>query len=291
MEYFIVIVEYFIVFVLVFLSACFLSNLPKKWLLILIIATLLIMTLLSEINTKIDIFHNSALIIACFYVILMAFWFNDGSANLSVVYALIALFICGALSVLITSFLYPFWGNIAYEEVTREIEKGWWIFSYTEQIKEIVPRHNIVSLLDKTAMIAGPVEELAKLFSVLLLMRNQLTSRRISLFYVVLCALGFAMIENIYYFIMYDKVLFIRANPAHAIFSAIWGGALGSWLAKEKSFYYFLWMLIAGMGLHAIWNLLAITNPDFFVYIFILISWVGLSYIKSELSKRANTSE
>lgn len=282
----------FIVFVIVSISIYFLSALPKKWLLIFIIATLLIVTLLSDAHTKTDIFHNSALIITCFYVILIVFWLNDKDANLGVIYALIALFMCGALSIVLSiSLLYPFWDNMAYKEVAREVAKGWWIFSYTERITEIVPRHNIVPLLDKTAMIAGPVEELAKLFSVLLLMRNQLTSKKIALFYVVLCALGFAMIENIYYFTKYDEVLFIRANPAHAVFSAIWGGALGSWLAKEKSFDYFLWMLIVGMGLHAIWNLFAITNPDFFVYIFILVSWVGLSYIKSELSKRTSTSE
>lgn len=276
----------FIVFVLAFLSIYFLSTLSKKWLLILIITILLIVTLSSNTSADTDIFHNSAIIITCFYTIFIVFWFNDTEEDLSIIYALIALFMCGALSIaLSTSFLYPFWHDIAYQEIVKEVEKGWWIFSYTEQIKETVPTHDIVPLLDKTAMIAGPIEELAKLFSVLLLVNNKLTSKRSAIFYVVLCALGFAMIENIYYFTKYGEVLFIRANPAHAVFSAVWGGALGSWFAKERSFEYFLWMLILGMGLHAIWNLFATINTNFSIYIFILISWVGLSYIKEELSK------
>ncbi len=278
--------EFFIIFILIVLFILFLDSLPAKWLLILIITILLIIALFSDTHDKIDVFHNSALIITCFYAILITLWFNNQEGNLSVTYALIALFICGFLSIILSiTFLYPFWNNIAYEEIIREVERSWWIFSYTEQIKEKIPKYEIVPLLDKTSMIAGPVEELAKLFSVLLLMRNRLTSKRIALFYVVLCALGFAMIENIYYFTQHDEVLFIRANPAHAVFSAVWGGALGSLLIKEKSLVYFLWMLFFGMGLHALWNLFATINHDLFIYLFVLVSWVGLFYIKSQLSK------
>ncbi|MBW5291386.1 MAG: hypothetical protein Rsou_1797 [Candidatus Ruthia sp. Asou_11_S2] len=69
------------------------------------------------------------------------------------------------------------------------------------------------------------------------------------------------------------------------VFSAIWGSALGAWLTKEKSFSYFLFALFLGMGLHASWNLFAIKNTTFHIYLFIAVSWIGLSFIKNQLQK------
>ncbi|BBB24299.1 hypothetical protein CVFO_1193 [Isorropodon fossajaponicum endosymbiont JTNG4] len=80
------------------------------------------------------------------------------------------------------------------------------------------------------------------------LLSRQLISKKLTLFYVVLCTLGFSMIENVYFFLKYSEILFIRANPAHMVFSAIWGSALGAWLTKEKSFSYFLFALFLGRG-------------------------------------------
>ena len=277
--------EILIIFIIIVLSWFILSKLSGKQSLILIIV-FCIGILLIYMQTQEQNFTITAFIIACVYALLLTSWFNNSEEDISIGYALFALLGSGFLSILLAkSYFYPFWNDLAYKEVTKEVVKNWWIFSHKEQVTEIIARHSIISFLDNTAIIAGPVEELAKLFAVLMLLKKKLVSRKLALFYVVLCALGFAMIENIAYFFKYNEILFARANPAHAIFSAIWGAALGSWFAGEKSFFHFLWMLLLGMGLHAIWNFFATIDPDIFIFIFILVSWTGLSFIKAELQK------
>ncbi len=230
-------------------------------------------------TTEESSFRIVAFIIGTSYVALAALWFNNKNREFSFFYSLIAFFLCGAFSIaLSTSLLYPIWKDVAYEEVKR----GWWIFSTTY----IEPTSQITLLIDRTGIIAGPVEEFAKLVAVLIAVKSRIVSRKTGVYYVVLCAIGFAMIENFYYFMKYGEVLPVRANPAHAVFSAIWGAALGSYLAKEKTFSNFLWGLILGMTLHAAWNLFASINSPLFMYIFIFVTLSGLAFIRRELKEK-----
>lgn len=224
-------------------------------------------------------FQSVAFIIAGLYVALMALWFDNTNKDFSFFSSLVAFFVCGSLSIVLSiAFLYPLWNDFAYQEVT----KGWWIFSTTE----IQPRNQLTQIFGLTGMIAGPVEEFAKLLALVVLLKKRVVSRKTGVYYAVLCAIGFAMIENVSYFVRYGEVLPIRANPAHAVFSAIWGAALGSYYAREKGLSAVLWGLTLGMSLHAVWNLFASINSPLFVLIFIFVALSGLAFIRRELKEK-----
>lgn len=279
---FIILIGLFLIF---FIWA--LSHSPSQALLLIILAFIVfIAVFINQIQTQHELFRIWSLLITCFYAFLITIWYKDSQYDISWFYALIALFGCGLVAVILSvAFFYPFWQDISYKDVYHEVEQGWWIFKNTQIIKETIPTHPIVPLLNHTGMDAGIVEELAKLLAVIFLLKNQIHSKKLALFYTVLCALGFAMIENIYYFLNYGEVLFIRANPAHAVFSAIWGYGLGLWLLNERSFLYFLGTLLLGMTLHALWNLLAVINTIVFIWLFIMVSWHGLIFIKRKLQE------
>lgn len=220
-----------------------------------------------------------AFIIAGLYVALMAMWFENTKKDFSIFNSLVAFLFCGSFAVVLSiSFLYPLWGDVAY----REVETGWWVFSSIEN----QPKNKLVLFFENSGMIAGPVEELAKLIALVGVMKRKIVSRKTGIYYAVLCAIGFAMIENISYFLRYGEVLPIRANPAHAVFSSIWGAALGSYLAKEKGVDELLRGLVLGMGLHSIWNLFASMRSPIFIYLFILVTLSGLAFIRRELKKK-----
>jgi RsiW-degrading membrane proteinase PrsW (M82 family) len=232
-----------------------------------------------------EFFTGIAFLIASFYMLLLTIWYNDSQSQFSWRTALISFILAGGISIFICQIFYPLWDFIFF----KQVESGWWIFKSTG----LFARDPFIAVMDYTGAIAGPVEELSKLLAVLLIpqVRNAIKDRKTGVFYVVLCAFGFAMIENIMYFINYEEVLLVRANPAHAVFSAIWGSALGSWLAKEISFKKFLKYLFWGMCLHASWNYFASIGSIIFCFIFVLSSLIGLAYIKKELNEISTTND
>jgi len=226
-----------------------------------------------------EYFIGFAYIISSFYLILLTYWYNDSDKTFNWKISVKAFLVCGAISILLSLLiLYPVWDFIGF----YEIESGWWIF----KSKKIVARDPIIRLLDVSGAIAGPVEELAKLIAVLLIpsVRKLIKNEKSGTWIAVLCAFGFAMIENIIYFISNEKVLLIRADPAHAVFSAVWGGALGKLFVQKISFKEFLKYLLYGMGLHAAWNYFASFHVILFCILFIIISFYGLCYIKQRIS-------
>ena len=225
-------------------------------------------------------FEIVAFIIGALYVVLMAIWFNNTKNEFSFFWSLVVFLLSGSFSIVLSiSLLYPIWGSLAYQEV----ETGWWVFSTTE----LQARSKFALILDRSGMIAGPVEEFAKLIAVLVVVKEKIVSRKTGVYYAVLCAIGFAMIENFYYFLQFGEVLPIRANPAHAVFSALWGAALGSYRANEKGFATLVWGLLLGMGLHAAWNLFASIKSPIFIYIFIFVTLSGLAFIRRELKEKS----
>lgn len=227
-----------------------------------------------------EYFAAIAFIITSLYMILLTFWYDDSDNSFNWKISAKALLLCGAISIILCRLaLYPMWYIIGFYEV----ETGWWIF----KSKEIIPRGPVFNLFEISGAIAGPIEEVAKLIAVLLIpsVRKSIKDSKSGLFVVVLCAFGFAMIENITYFSNFEEILLIRADPAHAVFSAIWGKALGKWLNKQISYKIFLKYLLYGMALHAAWNYFAGFHIMIVFWIlFIIVSVYGLFFIKKEIS-------
>jgi len=272
--------ELLVILIALALAVYYLSS--KVLFILAIIFAVLVASIITP-ETEKSYFQSVAFIVAGLYVALMALWFDNSNKDFGFFSSLTAFLACGALSIFLSiAFLYPLWSDVAYQEVT----KGWWIFSTTE----IQPRSQLIQIFGRTGMIAGPVEELAKMLSLIFLVRKRIVSRKTGIYYAVLCAIGFAMIENVSYFVKYGEVLPIRANPSHAVFSAIWGAALGSYYAREKGIAAVLWGLILGMSLHAVWNLFASIKSPLFMYIFIFVTLSGLAFIRRELKEKNSTA-
>lgn len=153
-------------------------------------------------------------------MILLTIWYNNEDNTFNWKVSIKALLFCGAISIALCLFvLYPLWNIVGF----YKIQSGWWIF----KTEKLIARNPLAYLFDVSNAIAGPIEEGAKLIAVLLVpsVRKSIRNSKTGVFIVVLCAFGFAMIENIIYFSMYKEVLIRRADPAHAVFSAIWGKA------------------------------------------------------------------
>ncbi len=105
-------------------------------------------------------------------------------------------------------------------------------------------------------LMPGMMEVFSKLLALLSMatIRNSTNDGKSGLFYAALCAVGFALIENVQYFFMYGKTLWIRILPTHMIFSALWGYALGCWLAGYGSLRAVIGWLMVAMALHELWN-------------------------------------
>jgi RsiW-degrading membrane proteinase PrsW (M82 family) len=120
-----------------------------------------------------------------------------------------------------------------------------------------------------SAVVAAPIlEELAKFLMVwAYLYRNKNFSEPMDgIVYAAAVALGFASIENgLYLFRINQQAKFLLSNviliraflsvPAHALFSGIWGYALGRYkFDKKKNRFIVLYGLLLAMLLHAAFN-------------------------------------
>ena len=197
----------------------------------------------------------------------------------------IAFLVCGGAAALISYVFYWAFYAFAIEEVY--LQRGVWIFKqiYVEQQYT----NPVFAFLDMTGAVAGPIEELAKLAAVLLVpqVRRSIVDRRSGLYYAGLCALGFAMVENIAYFQRFGSVLLSRATPAHVVFAAIWGAAYGSWVSNSVSILGVARAMLYGIGLHALWNILASLDLTLFLIAWAATLWLGLDFIRKELQADA----
>jgi len=231
------------------------------------------------VSTPYQFLVGSAFLLAVGYLFLMVFWYNG--RELCARTSILAFLLSGGVSILISLLLYPVIGVIGAQE--RLVETGVWIFKTTRRVVEY--ENGLLSLLHSTGAIAGLVEEPAKLAALLIVspVRRLIVDRRSGLYYATLCAFGFSFIENIVYFQTFDAVLYIRANPAHAVFTSLWGAALGSWREGTIGGIEFLKFLFLGIGLHALWNFMASTDITLFIITFGATIWLGLSFIRREL--------
>jgi RsiW-degrading membrane proteinase PrsW (M82 family) len=224
-------------------------------------------------------FAGVAFLIAAVYMFALVRW--NRSDRFESKTSIMAFLICGGAAILAGNFLYYLFSVVAIVEVP--VENGWWLFKTTRSSYQYI--NSLAGFLYETAAIAGFIEEPSKFAALLVVpqVRRSIVDRRSGLYYATLCALGFALIENISYFQSYQTVLFARANPAHAVFTSIWGAAYGSWVAKELSIAHLLKFFACGIGLHALWNFCASTDPTLFLITFGATIWLGLGFIRKEL--------
>lgn len=165
-------------------------------------------------------------------------------------------------------------------------------------LKEL-PFH--VSFLALAVFVAPFTEEIAKFLCVRWTVYNRIEFDEPvdGMVYATAAALGFASVENIIYVLnswasggaeMGVYVLTGRAVlsvPAHALFSSLWGLALG-WHKKRKTLKSSLLVvlgLLAGMVLHGLFNYLTSENlfGGLFFLVLMAIAWRGVFL----LTKRA----
>jgi len=146
-----------------------------------------------------------------------------------------------------------------------------------------------------SAVIAAPIiEESSKFLIVwLFLYRNKNFSEPMDgIVYASAVALGFASIENGIYLFRFSKqakfllpnIILIRALlsvPAHALFSSIWGHALGKFkFAKKKNIIIVILALLLSMVLHAAFNFLcnAYIVSSFGLLALIAAMWIFINW-------------
>lgn len=217
---------------------------------------------------------SAAFLVAMAYLYFLVKWQHDETFNGRT--TLIAMLASGPVSILISQLFYIIL-TLMFGEF---YEAGWWIFKHTEY-RYTSP---VFGFLNEKGIIAGPVEESAKFLALLCVppVRRAIVDRRTGLYYASICALGFAMIENIMYFQQAGEMLYARANPAHMVFSCIWGAAYGTWVADKSSALYsrrLVWGLCLGVMLHSAWNGLAYFEVTIFLCLFALVTWLGLEFI------------
>jgi len=238
------------------------------------------------VTTPYQFLVGSAFLLAVGYLFLMVSWYKG--QELCARTSILAFLLSGSVSIFISLLVYPLVSAIGAQE--RLVETGAWIFKTTRRVVEY--DNGLLSLLHSTGAIAGFVEEPAKLAALLVVspVRKLIVDRKSGLYYATLCAFGFALIENIMYFQAYDGVLYIRANPAHAVFTSLWGAALGSWREGTLQGRGFAKFLFLGIGLHALWNFLASTDFTLFIIAFVATIWLGLSFIRRELGGKESAA-
>jgi len=210
-----------------------------------------------------EYFAGIAFILTVVYVFALVISYRIDGDSLRWYTLVTAFFASGVLSILICFVFYKIWGILGFEK----IEKGWWIF----KTQQVVARDPMIWLADCSRAIAGPVEESAKLLALLLLpnVRKAINNAKTGLVLAVLCGLGFAMIENAVYFYIYKDILFLRANPGHAVFSGIWGIGLGKCFEGKIPLSSFFKYFLAGISLHAAWNYTIFFHGWIFRFIYI----------------------
>ena len=140
------------------------------------------------------------------------------------------------------------------------------------------------------AVVSAPIlEELAKFLMVwAYLYRNKNFSEPMDgIVYASAVALGFASIENgLYLFRINQQAQFLLSNtilirallsvPAHALFSGIWGYALGRYkFDKKKNRFIVLYGLLLAILLHALFNFLCLIEifSSFGLLILVAAMW------------------
>lgn len=131
----------------------------------------------------------------------------------------------------------------------------------------------------------GPIEEMAKFivaWACLQVLEGELDVRAGGMVFAAAAALGFATIENWYYMLAADEILWHRALTLpfnHVLFSSFWGVGLS--LYKLRGRHGLVWLLaglILSFTYHGLYDFILLSNqiPNLAVIPLILVLWLWL---------------
>lgn len=131
----------------------------------------------------------------------------------------------------------------------------------------------------------GPIEEMAKFivaWSCLRVLANEADARRGGMVFAAAAALGFATIENWYYMLAVDEVVWHRALTLpfnHVLFSSFWGVGLTLYTLRGRSgLVWLLAGLILSFIYHGLYDYILLSEevPNLAVIPLILMLWLWL---------------
>lgn len=150
-------------------------------------------------------------------------------------------------------------------------------------------------------LIIAPIEELAKFLIVLAsVYRHKIFDERLDgVVYMVVAALGFATIENILVVISDGSSILplrsVTATLLHALASGIIGYFLGlAKFSKRNKVWIILAGLIVGIGLHGLYDFIAISNSTLkisLLLLFMAVLFLILDFFVRNLQKKDNCTE
>ena len=146
-------------------------------------------------------------------------------------------------------------------------------------------------------LIVGPAEEISKLIGLVLVyqfIEKDFTEPIDGLIYMSCVALGFSLIENFSYALLFQNVesmIFIRflfVTPAHILFSVYMGLAFFYYVKIQKNLNFLFFSFLYSSILHGIWDLIAFNGFWFILFLIIiniayiqLIKWLEYTTAKS----------
>lgn len=144
----------------------------------------------------------------------------------------------------------------------------------------------------KSFLVIGPVEELFKLAAVwAAIYRSEHFQEPLDgIIYACTAAVGFACVENMIYIVELGAASifsrFVFATPAHILFAAIWGYALGTARFRlTGEFKIIASGLIIAAACHGMYNFIIAVNPKLAMFILFpvlsLLGFAGYKLIKS----------
>jgi len=158
-----------------------------------------------------------------------------------------------------------------------------------------------LSLLVYALLAIGPIEQLAKFipFFFVILRFDEFDEPVDGIIYASFIALGFAFVENLYYFQYVSSTeAFARgfAGPLiHVVFASIWGYHVGrAFLRQEKVFLTAFLSLAASAVLHGFYDFLVIALPPYALplsAVLIAATWIWRMFLFRDLRRATGKSE
>jgi RsiW-degrading membrane proteinase PrsW (M82 family) len=226
-----------------------------------------------------------SLFVSATFLSLAIYWYDNTDHSFECKTVIKSFLISGITSVLVALLLYDIISSIAFEKRSYYIYKRkFFFFKEKVRVEETVEKEPFLAFLLKTSTSAGPIEEFSKLFAVLLFpatRRFLKKGEKQATITAVACACGFQALENIGYwndFPTFD-ILLLRADPAHLVFSGLWGRGLGRLMSGKTDFKGFAWYFIGASLLHSAWNYFASFHAFLFVILAFSVSYAGFYFI------------
>ncbi|UCH90232.1 MAG: PrsW family intramembrane metalloprotease [Thermoplasmata archaeon] len=177
------------------------------------------------------------------------------------------------------------------------------VLMYEYELHEVLPFSTFLILV----IIIAPIsEEFIKPLGIVLRAKKDTNEVEDGIIYGAACGLGFAATENLMYgsaalwaegvttASLLIAVRTISSTLLHASATAITGYGIGLWLVRKKPFSVIFPYFIFAVLLHALFNLMAMTNTIFGLIFAIMIAVLATDFVKRkiiELDQRQSLKE